>query len=810
VKRQLFILLVVLPVLLLAGSAAAQGDSPPAANSYVGTLTVIVGDPMPVAGEPMTPVPPIFTLNLADGRELRLLPGAADENALLRLAGQRVSVTLPAAEVESALAADDPAAPGVPVASAALAPGAAMVSPEVSGNTKWLSIACKFADVADEPKPLSYFQNMYANTYPGLDHYWREASYGNINLLGSTAVGWYTLPQPLSYYRISHTQFKLTELFNDCVALANPSVNFGSYVGINLMFNADTGCCAWGGYRDATLDGVTKRWNVTWLPPWAFENLAILHHEMTHAYGILWHSMVYDFPYSDPWDVVSDADYGCLIGPPNDPVYGCLGQHTSAYHRYYLGWITPQQVVVAGTGTIHVTLERATMPVTGSPRLVLVPINSSMTHFYAVEARQMAGYDLELPGPSVVIHEIGGAYPSSLAGPMAGYGLYAFPWQPGDVWTAPQGGIAVTIDEATATGFRVTIYNGLPSQTVTLTPRADTYIDQDQPNTNFGGSTTLLASEDVQNTSFHAKAALIGFDESQLPRLVSGAHLRLTAVGGLPATLPRVLVWSTQQLIWCEEPPVPLDEYRPTWANQRTQGCILMPLVETPAAQGSNWLEYEVYHLLNHNGPKAANTLAIDYFTGHSNPNLTYDTFVFSSREGANPPQLIVEYLVPPDEPTTHTFAPTNDATATQAKPNLASGSKPTLQVRDAAKDLNAYVKFNVTGLDGAVQSATLRLWVTNGGPDGGRVYATSPFYRGTTTQWLETGLKWNNAPAISGAPLDDAGAVAAGQWIELDVTGAVTGNGRASFALTNDKTDLVVYSSKEGAHPPQLVVVTD
>ncbi len=805
-NRRLFILIVALLALMLAGNTAAEANGLPAASTYTGTLTVIVGDPMPGAKD-LAPIPPVFTLHLNDGRDLTLLPGAAGENELLRLAGQRVSVSLPAAEAEAALSADDSAVPGVAVASAALAPGAVMASPEVSGNTKWLSIACKFADVADSPRPMRFFRDMYVNTYPGLDHYWREASYGAINLTGSTAVGWYTLPRPLSYYQISYTEFKLTEMFNDCTALADPIVNFADYMGVNLMFNAQMGCCAWGGYR------VTKRWRVTWEPPAAFTNMTFLQHEMTHGYGIMWHSMVsvggHNFAYNDPWDVVSDADYACLIDPPNDPVYGCLGQHTIAYHRYYLGWLPPDRVVTAGPGATRVTLERATLPETDGPLMAIIPIGNSATHFYAVEARQQVGYDLELPGPSVVIHEIGGEYESSLAGPMAGYVLYSDPWQPGDGWTAPQGGIAVTIDESTATGFAITIYTGLPSQTVTLMPRADTYIDQDRPNTNFGNSATLLASEDVQNTSFHAKVALIGFDVAQLPRLVSSARLRLTAVGEMPPTRPRVLPWSTQTLHWCEEPPAPFDENGPTWANQRMQGCILQGLVETTAAEGSNWLEYEVYPPLNHNGPNAVNTFAIDYGIGHALPGVTYDTFTFSSREGPNPPQLIIEYLVPPNETTT-TFTPTNDATVSQAKPKLISGTKPTLQVKDAAKDFNAYVKFNLTGLNGAVQSATLRLWVTNGGPDGGRVYATSPFYPNTTTQWLETGLKWSNAPAISGTALDTAGAVTAGRWIELDVTAAITGNGRAGFALTNDSTNVVNYSSKEGAHAPELVVVTN
>jgi hypothetical protein len=159
-------------------------------------------------------------------------------------------------------------------------------------------------------------------------------------------------------------------------------------------------------------------------------------------------------------------------------------------------------------------------------------------------------------------------------------------------------------------------------------------------------------------------------------------------------------------------------------------------------------------------------------------------------------------------------LTPTNDAHVLQARPKAVFGSRSVLQVKDAAADVNTYLKFNVSGLSGAVESATLRLRVRDGGPDGGTLYAVSPFYKDTTTLWLETGLTWNNAPPIAGAPLDEVGPVVVGQWVELDVTGAVRAaladNGRVSLVITNDARNLVSYSSKETAQPPQLVVITN
>jgi hypothetical protein len=131
-------------------------------------------------------------------------------------------------------------------------------APGVSGSQPWVSILCKFSDVSTEPKTLSFFQNMYANSFPGLDHYWREQSYNIINVVGSGAFGWYTLPQPRSYYiydigNDGDLDADLGRLVNDCTAQANPYVYFPSYVGINMMFNDTLDCCAWGGGMECHL-----------------------------------------------------------------------------------------------------------------------------------------------------------------------------------------------------------------------------------------------------------------------------------------------------------------------------------------------------------------------------------------------------------------------------------------------------------------------------------------------------------------------------------------------------------------------------
>ena len=164
--------------------------------------------------------------------------------------------------------------------------------------------------------------------------------------------------------------------------------------------------------------------------------------------------------------------------------------------------------------------------------------------------------------------------------------------------------------------------------------------------------------------------------------------------------------------------------------------------------------------------------------------------------------------------PKTTTFTPTNDAFTSSAGPNTVFNTR-RLNVKNASQDYVTYLKFNVSSLTGAAQSARLRLWVVDTGYSAGGVFAVPPYYNGTTTQWLETGLMWNNAPTFSGSPLGSLGInPPLNQWIEVDVTPAVltalAGDGRVSLAIPGNDSDVVAFSSKEGAHAPELVVATE
>ncbi|MGQ9904230.1 MAG: hypothetical protein ACUVRU_07915, partial [Anaerolineae bacterium] len=280
----------------------------------------------------------------------------------------------------------------------------------VIGTQRWISILCKFSDVATEPKTLSFFQNMYADTYPGLGHYWREQSFNKINLLGSGAVGWFTLPKPRSYYVYDmngdgQSDADVDRLANDCTAVADSVVYFPNYKGINLMFNDRLGCCALGGGRRLNRDGQNRYYSITWEPPWGYANMSVMAHEMGHGFGLPHSSGNYGQVYDNQWDVMSDTWTGCNRPQGEHPVYGCLGQHTISYHKDLLGWITPTLIyTVTPSSQVTLALDNLVTPV-GNYLMVKLP-QGSPTRFKTIEARKLTGYDSSLPGMAVIVHDV--------------------------------------------------------------------------------------------------------------------------------------------------------------------------------------------------------------------------------------------------------------------------------------------------------------------------------------------------------------------------------------------------------------------
>lgn len=363
------------------------------------------------------------------------------------------------------------------------ASGTPMAAP-VSGSQRWVTVLCRFSDSTGiTPHPREWFDPlMLGGSYPGLDHYWQELSFNQINLSGSLVVGWYNLPQPRSYYVYDRNgdgrpDLDWDRVARDCASAADADVYFRDFLGVNLVFNQDLDGYAWGGGVYLTNDGIDKVYYATWLPPWGYEHQAVIGHEMGHGFGLPHSSGPYTATYDSGWDVMSSTWRNCVL--PGHPVYGCIGQHTISFHKDLLGWVSARRYVASPGSSNTIEMERLSQPFGTGYLMAKIPIGGSATQFYTVEARQRVGYDeilLMPPSSAVVMHHVDTTRLDRTAqvvdsdgnGDPNDDGAMLLP---GETFTDLENQISVAVNAATATGFQVTITNNSSAPpTVGVTP----------------------------------------------------------------------------------------------------------------------------------------------------------------------------------------------------------------------------------------------------------------------------------------------------------------------------------------------------
>ncbi|MFD0727405.1 hypothetical protein [Lysobacter brunescens] len=400
--------------------ASADTASAKAGGLLQGRLNVRYGDGRPGPGRTSKTVVRL----IEDNGRIHLIDAASAKRAagdLHLLANRRVAVSV--AAIAQGKAADSAplltAEAIVPIddldADAAQGRAGDVSIAAVTGTKAWVTVMCRFKDNTSTPRPLSYFVDMYANTSGRLDHYWRNMSYGKINLTGSTASGWYTLPQNRAYYFPSTGEPRWDELRNNCLGAANPNVNYANFFGINMIFNGDMDGYAYGGTETLTYDGVTKNWGLTWNPPWAYrsnvvndyEGINTLAHEMGHAFGMP-HSDNMDGDgdtYDNAWDIMSGGYDEVFY----DATYGRLPQNPIVYQRDLMGWFDAARVRnhTRLNATTTYTMDRASLQGSANVQMVKLIVPNSTT-YYTIEVRKTAGpiYDSRLPGDSVIIHRV--------------------------------------------------------------------------------------------------------------------------------------------------------------------------------------------------------------------------------------------------------------------------------------------------------------------------------------------------------------------------------------------------------------------
>jgi hypothetical protein len=339
------------------------------------------------------------------------------------------------------------------------------------GAQPYIWILVRFSDDSSTPEPVSWFETQALGPRPSLDHFWRDVSFNNINLTGSDVVGWFSLPHPRSYYVYDfdpdspNDEFNAERFLADVIPIVEPHVYFPNFVGIHFCFNGALDGYAWGGRDQLYLDGQTRVIGTTYLPILGWQNQGVVAHEGGHAFGLHHSSGMYGQDYDSYWDTMSHYCGTCV---QDDPVYGNLANQVNAYDKDVLGWIHPLHTYILPTTPTVVSLwlnDLAVVPPAGRYLQLQMPFVATPTNFLMVERRRFTGYDVNVAGESVVIHEV---VPSrDNPAQVIDIDFDGDPndetamWEPGETFSfsSASAAVLVTVEEKDASGSRVTVSN---------------------------------------------------------------------------------------------------------------------------------------------------------------------------------------------------------------------------------------------------------------------------------------------------------------------------------------------------------------
>jgi acid phosphatase type 7 len=335
------------------------------------------------------------------------------------------------------------------------------------------------------------------------------------------------------------------------------------------------------------------------------------------------------------------------------------------------------------------------------------------------------------------------------------------------------------------------------SSGLTFIAEADAQVNEEDPDKNDGTSTFLQ----VDGGSEPGVESFIRFTVTGLSGSIQNAVLRVydttNASENGPAVYATEPTWAEDEITWNNRP-------RRTSEELDNQGSI----------STDTWVEYNVTTALTGNGTFSF-VLAAD----------SSDAATFSSRQGSQPPELMINptnVSIPTIDAATEIVS-SPSATATSGAPvpigPILLGADADAQVRESDPNTNygtdtelradgvgdsgleSFIRFTVNEAPSPIQSAQLRIYVTdNGTQNGPAIYATD-------NSWDESSITWSNRPPPTSDALDNKGHLGSNSWVEYDVTSVVTGSGTFSFVLVADSSDGVIFSSREGNQPPQLVL---
>jgi Calcineurin-like phosphoesterase len=298
---------------------------------------------------------------------------------------------------------------------------------------------------------------------------------------------------------------------------------------------------------------------------------------------------------------------------------------------------------------------------------------------------------------------------------------------------------------------------------IVVVPAADATVRADAPTTNFGTATTLRVDGDPVANGY------LKFDVTGLTGAPFKVLLRVFTASASSAGVTAASVTTD----WTETGI--------TFANAPPPG---------PALGGTGPLTAGTYASID-----VTSAVTGDGTYGFALSTTSSSAKTLHSREGANPPQLVITAGAPPP-------GDTEDATVRSDQPTANFGTDTTLRI-DGSPVIRSYVRLPVTGLTEPINSAILQVFSSSSSTSGTALVVKAV----SDNTWSESTITFNNAPPV-GALLGST-PLTAGSYASVDVSSVVTGNGVYSFALETTGTSSKTLSSREGANPPRLVIET-
>jgi hypothetical protein len=298
---------------------------------------------------------------------------------------------------------------------------------------------------------------------------------------------------------------------------------------------------------------------------------------------------------------------------------------------------------------------------------------------------------------------------------------------------------------------------------IVVVPAADATVRSDQAATNFGTRTTLTVDGSPVVNGY------LKFDVTGLAGAPFRAVLRVFTSSSSSAGITAASVttdWTETGITFASAPP------------------------PGPTLGGTGALTAGTYASIN-----VTSAVTGDGAYGFALSTTSSSAKTLSSREGANPPQLVITADAPPP-------GDTEDATVRSDQPTANFGTDATLKI-DGSPVIRSYVRLPVTGLTEPINSAVLQVFSSSSSSSSTALVVKAV----SDNTWSESTITFNNAPAV-GALLGST-PLTAGSYASVDVSSVVTGNGVYSFALETPSTSAKTLSSREGANPPRLVVET-